>query len=245
MSDSETLGEADADRGPRRVPGGLQLGVAERLSCPRCGPAYPLILLATQAGGQRVQTGELGCPNCRDRYPVQEGIADLREAGERLGSAVGHDKGDDGPTGGASSHPELPASTLAALLGVTQGPARILLVGFGVDVAPELLEVMDTVEGVQFVAAGPVGKMPKGLTSPALAGVVVVGRTLPFQAGGFHAVAVDPEVGARWLDQLPSLLRPGARLVLVRPGAEDPQRLRSLGLALLLNDSRAVVGVAT
>ena len=219
--------------------------MAERLRCPRCGPGYPLILLATQAGGQRVQAGQLGCPNCRDGYPVQSGVVDLREAGERLGNPDGDEMGDGSLAGGVSSHSSLPASSLTALLGVTEGPARVLLVGIETAVACELLEFMLAPEGVDVVVAGPVGKVPGNLPPPSLAGVVVMGRHLPFQDGGFHAVAVDPEVGARWLDQLPSLLRPGARLVVVRPGPEHPERLRTLGLALLLNDPRAVVGVAT
>ncbi|MEX2527767.1 MAG: hypothetical protein WEA09_09045 [Gemmatimonadota bacterium] len=245
MSESESHGGANPGPSPDQGKGGLQLGVAERLRCPRCGPAYPLILLATQAGGQRVQTGELGCPNCRDRYPVKQGIADLRQARERLGSQSGDHIRDGTPPVEVSSRLDLPTSSLAALLGVTQGPARILLVGMEATVASGLLEAMQIEEGVEVVVAGPMGKVPNGLLSPCPAGVVVVGGSLPFQEGGFHAVAVDSDVGARWLDQLPPLLRSGARLVVVRPGPEHPERLRSLGLALLLNDPRAAVGVAT
>ncbi|GIS79943.1 MAG: hypothetical protein CM1200mP14_15090 [Gammaproteobacteria bacterium] len=52
--------------------------VADRLTCSRCGPEFGLILRADQTHDRRVTEGVLGCPNCRDQYPITDGFGDLR-----------------------------------------------------------------------------------------------------------------------------------------------------------------------
>ena len=52
--------------------------LVDHLVCPRCGPPYGLILLAHDVRDRRVHEGEFGCPNCRDRFPVEGGFGDLR-----------------------------------------------------------------------------------------------------------------------------------------------------------------------
>lgn len=52
--------------------------LTDLLSCPRCGPGHGLVLLVEEVDDRRVETGWLGCPNCRRDFPVQDGIADLR-----------------------------------------------------------------------------------------------------------------------------------------------------------------------
>ena len=56
----------------------MHLLLTDRLTCPRCGPEFGLVLLADRLEDRRVLEGALGCPNCRDRYPVRDGFGDLR-----------------------------------------------------------------------------------------------------------------------------------------------------------------------
>ena len=52
--------------------------LVDYLACPRCGPAFGLVLVAREVEERRVRTGLLGCPNCRDEFPVEDGFGDLR-----------------------------------------------------------------------------------------------------------------------------------------------------------------------
>ncbi len=73
----------------------MNIGLVDHLVCPRCGPPFGLVLLAHDVQDHRVRAGEFGCPNCRDRFPVEGGFADLRppprgvgRGGEGGGGAV-------------------------------------------------------------------------------------------------------------------------------------------------------------
>ncbi len=52
--------------------------LTDLLTCPRCGPGFGLVLLVHEVEERRVKRGWLGCPNCRNNFPVENGIADLR-----------------------------------------------------------------------------------------------------------------------------------------------------------------------
>jgi uncharacterized protein YbaR (Trm112 family) len=53
--------------------------LTDLLACPRCGPGFGLVLVVEEAEGRRVKRGWLGCPNCSHDFPVENGVADLRE----------------------------------------------------------------------------------------------------------------------------------------------------------------------
>ncbi len=54
------------------------LELTDLLTCPRCGPGFGLVLLVHEVEERRVKRGWLGCPNCRNDFPVENGVADLR-----------------------------------------------------------------------------------------------------------------------------------------------------------------------
>ena len=56
----------------------MHIVLTDVLTCPRCGPSFPLILLANRVENRRVLDGVLGCANCREKYPVQDGLGKLR-----------------------------------------------------------------------------------------------------------------------------------------------------------------------
>jgi uncharacterized protein YbaR (Trm112 family) len=63
----------------------VRFELTDLLTCPRCGPAYGLVLLVEQVEARRVIAGWLGCPNCRHDFPVANGVADLRREPETSG----------------------------------------------------------------------------------------------------------------------------------------------------------------
>ena len=67
----------------------MELSLTDLVTCPRCGPTYGLILIPDEVRERRVVSGLLGCPNCRERYGVEAGVADLRVTGEPVGGRVG------------------------------------------------------------------------------------------------------------------------------------------------------------
>ncbi|MGH7444651.1 MAG: Trm112 family protein, partial [Longimicrobiales bacterium] len=104
------------------------------LTCPRCGPEFGLILLADRMEERRVLAGVLGCANCREHYPITGGYG-------AFGS--GWPIETDAPNDDA-------AVRLAALLGVTEGPGFVLLVGAPATHAGALA---DMIPGLEVVAA--------------------------------------------------------------------------------------------
>ncbi|UCC83396.1 MAG: hypothetical protein JSW46_00250 [Gemmatimonadota bacterium] len=60
--------------------------LTDLLTCPRCGPGFGLVLLVHEVEERRVTSGWLGCPNCRNDFPVENGVADLRREPEVSGA---------------------------------------------------------------------------------------------------------------------------------------------------------------
>jgi uncharacterized protein YbaR (Trm112 family) len=107
----------------------MNLQLTDHLTCPRCTEGGGLILLADRVEGRRLLDGQLGCPNCRARYPVVNGVAEFEEASD--------------PSPGMSPGEAL---RVAALLGVTEGPASVVVVGPYVALAGELAALLSDVE---------------------------------------------------------------------------------------------------
>ncbi len=98
----------------------MHILLTDVLVCPRCGPAFGLILLADRIEDRRVQTGRLGCPNCREQCEIEAGVVDMTAGAEVA----------DGPPPEATLSVVPDAGVrMAALLGIPQGPAYVLLAG--------------------------------------------------------------------------------------------------------------------
>lgn len=109
----------------------MNLLLTDRLICPRCVDGMGLILLASSVAERRVREGQLGCPGCHAKYPVVNGVADF---GAGPAAAPAEERAD--------------ALRLAALLGVTEGPAMVLLWGGFDRVAGEIATLLPDVEVV-------------------------------------------------------------------------------------------------
>src|SRR5687768_8327857 len=105
----------------------MYLVLTDLLTCPRCGPDQGLIVLAERIIDRRILGGILGCPNCESQYRIADGLADLRTA-----------QSVSGPVPRRVSAGGGDPMRLAALLGVTQGPACVLILGNADGVASEI-----------------------------------------------------------------------------------------------------------
>jgi uncharacterized protein YbaR (Trm112 family) len=204
----------------------VHVHLTDKLVCPRCGPPHGLVLLADRVADQRVHSGSLGCPNCRDRFPVEAGFADLRPPPRRP----------FGEPTGAPPEPD-PGGTLelAALLGVTEGPAYVLLAGPAVDHATALAALVPALE---VIALG-----PELRALPEVPGVsrMAAQSVLPLRDGALRGVGLAGHDAARWLEEAARVLAAGGRLV-VRGGPVGVRdRAASVGLTVRLDTVDLVV----
>jgi uncharacterized protein YbaR (Trm112 family) len=216
----------------------MHLLVTDILSCPNCGPAFGLILFAATLEDRRVFEGYLGCSNCRERYPVTAGLADLRVPSERSGSVHATEverEGEVSPARDPSGDAE-ETIKLAALLGLQDEVGHVLLTGVAVDQAARLSSLLP---GVEVLASHP------GLAAVEEAdGVsrVLVGSSLPFYSRTLRGIVLEGEGGGGWLAEGIRVLMPGARLLLFDPPPDAGRQMEGAGLELLLEAEGVLVG---
>lgn len=205
----------------------MHILLTDVLACPRCGPAFGLILLADRIENRRVREGVLGCANCRERYPVRAGVADLRR-GAGASFAAG------APPALAVSPPPADAAEeayrVAALLGLGEGRGRVLLAGVAPEIATALAALVPELE-VALAVPAPEAAERAG----AAIGAVAADGLPPFQAGSMRGVAISGAwTNGAGLAAAAACLAPGGRLVVVDAPAGTGGALEVLGLRTLL-----------
>jgi uncharacterized protein YbaR (Trm112 family) len=207
----------------------VEVLLTERLICPRCGPPFGLILLAQRVEDRRVLEGSLGCPNCRDRFPVVEGFGDLRPPPR-----------DDLPP--VSQQPVEPDKSetlrLAALLGVTTGPARVALLG---PVAAHAHGLAALISELEVIAVG-----SALLAGPEVARVSRMAATdpLPFQTRALQGVGLSGQRDARLLVEAARVLAPGARIVILDAAPATGEEAAAAGLLVLIEENGVLVAAS-
>lgn len=205
----------------------MHLLLTDRLSCPRCGPGFGLILLAERMQDRRVVDGVLGCPNCRDGFPVRGGFGDLRAPPR--GELTPGRAGEHAPRDAAAT------DRLMALLGVPQGPGTLLLVGSPARHAGGLAE---RIEGVEIVALD--ADMARW---PEIPGVsrMAAGPGIPLFDRTLRGVAVDGALGERWLVEAARVVAPLGRVVVQDAPDGVEGILVASGLRVLATEAGTVV----
>ena len=212
----------------------MQLLLTDRLTCPRCGPAFGLILLADRMTDRRVHGGTLGCPNCRDAFPVRGGFADLRAPprGELPRGRAGEDPAVDGEEARAIDEE---AARIAALLGIPRGPGTVVTVGRPARLAASLAA---SVEELQVVAVDPdtAGWEERG-------GVTRMAAEpgLPFFSRMLRGAVVDGDLGAAILSEAARVVAPMSRVVVTDAGEDAGELLAEGGLEVLAREAGTVV----
>lgn len=187
-------------------------------SCPRCGPGFGLILLVDELVERRVRRGALACANCRERYPINEGTGDF--------------------TLGGSAHFGAPiaqpaALRLVALAGVTEPPARLLVVGPAAEHAAAIAAVVP----IEVVAA--TGEAGLG-AEPGVSRIAITDR-LPFYDARFAGVVLTGGAAAELLSEGARVVGPGGRLVLEPAPADARERVLAAGLRTLAAEGATLV----
>ncbi len=234
----------------------MHILLTDVLTCPNCGPEFGLILLADRVEDRRVLEGTLGCANCRERYGIVEGFADLRPSDAHLGAGsdskdpdkVEHAEAADAADGAGGSgaaetaaakgeNEEGDAFRLAALMGVTEGPGLVLVVG---PPAAHSAEISALVEDVEVIAAG-----PGMLERPEGEGVsrVALARSFPFEQGSMRAVVLGGAASDVLLEEGAGVLKTTGRLVLEGAPSNARRRLEEAAFEIAAEEGGVIVAV--
>ncbi|MDH3224905.1 MAG: Trm112 family protein [Gemmatimonadota bacterium] len=194
------------------------------LVCPRCGTDFGLILLSHETAQRRVREGELGCPNCRDRFPIRDGFGDLRAPPRH---ALEEET--------LPSLPPRAGLAAAAGLGVAEGPGVFVFLGGVGRVAGEVARAVSGIE-VAAVSAAAAGW-------PAEPGVsrMVSRPGIPIRSGRVRGVAMDAYLWGRWGEEALRVLVPRSRLVLFGSPQEGTPWKGHEGVRVLLEDESVTV----
>ncbi|MBR9989298.1 MAG: Trm112 family protein [Gemmatimonadetes bacterium] len=199
----------------------MHILLTDILTCPRCGPAFGLILLADRAEDRRVIEGVLGCSNCREKYPIRDGAVDFGAAPEPVADV------DDADS----------AERLAAMLGLTGGPAFVMLAGPAAAQAAALLRIVDDVEVVTLGVAA---------ADDDVAGInrlYAAGPQLPLASGKVAAVALTGASARALLEEGARAVSPVGRLVLDPAPADAAEKLERHGMRIVAQEDGTAVAV--
>ncbi|HEU0012440.1 MAG TPA: Trm112 family protein [Longimicrobium sp.] len=217
----------------------MHILLTDLLTCPRCGPELGLVLLADRIEERRVVQGRLGCANCRETYPVRDGVADLRlpGAGDDESPRPSDEDAEASPLSRAAGEGGEGAVRLAALLGLQGVSGLVLLAGPGAEHAAAVHALVPEAEVVALRAA-PAGGGEAGVSR------VAAGPALPFRDGKLRGVALTGGADAALLREGLRVLAHGSRLVVDPASPETAGTVRGYGAEVLLEQDGVVVARA-
>ena len=204
----------------------MHILLTDILTCPRCGPEFGLILLSQDMRERRVLEGWMGCANCRDRWVVSNGFGEFRTPLGETGSAPA------APPGPAE--PE-EAMRIAALLGVSEGPAYVLVAGPAARHAPAMADLVENLEVVAVLPGLSHAAERKGVSR------IAADKRLPFYGRRLHGVWLGGDTADALLEEGVRVLGPAGRLVLEPAPADANERLARAGLKVLAKRDDTVV----
>lgn len=215
----------------------MDIALSDLLTCPRCGPLFGLILLPEEVRDRRVSSGVLGCANCRERYRVDEGVADLRPVAGRAGNgAAAGGEGEDGSAervGGEGAGEEA-GVRLAALLGLTEAGGIVVLAGPAAATADALVELVPEVSVVTVGGGASEGGGSRGVSR------LLAGGALPLRGRSMRGVALSGPWSER-VEEGARLVQSGGRLVVDAAPEGARARVEEAGLRVLLEEGGVVV----
>jgi hypothetical protein len=176
----------------------LFIELVDSLRCVRQHEPTWLVASAFRMEERDIVSGELGCPTCQARYPVQRGIADFRDGGE---SPVGTPRSAD------QYPPEEEAMRVAALLDLAEPGGFVVLAGSWSASAHYMVAL---VERVHALGLNPV----QGVECGGGVSLALCSAQLPLRSGAARGIALDAAHATPLLvASAAEALRPAGRLV--------------------------------
>lgn len=219
----------------------MNLLLTEILACPRCGPPAVLVLLSEDTRDRRIYAGWLGCPECRQNWRVSGGFADFRAVPDESGDAAAAADAESTAWAGAAGAAGTPATDeplrIAALLGVTEGPAFVLVAG---PAARHAEAVADLVQDLEVIADLPA--LAGAAQRPGVSRIATAGR-LPFHDGRIAGVWLSGEYAHSLLEEGARVLGTAGRLVLEPAPADAEARLAAAGLRIVARRDATTVAM--
>ncbi len=197
----------------------MYIELIDLLRCPREHEESWLVAAFNRMEGRFVIEGRLGCPVCSATYDITGGIADLRDAAERI----------EAPSRTAPSADD-EAVRIAAMLGLTRPDMVAVIEGISAHVA----SIVSSMTGAQVVVVNPAGT--ESVEAENIASVLAGGR-LPFGSASADGILVtDPFADQK---EIVRVLKTGGRVV-------APANARLAGnLRELARDENYVVAEST
>jgi uncharacterized protein YbaR (Trm112 family) len=206
----------------------MHIELTEMLRCPETHPEGMLVLSTGEMLGRMVRSGLVGCPVCRNEYPIRDGIVDFTGSGER-GAVPDRTATSPAPR---SPLPAPDAPTIQALLELSGPGGFVVLLGAGARHAVGLAALMP---GIHFIGIN----VPPDLEELPVLSLLRSERGVPLRKSIARGVVVGVDLGAEpWLLEAERVLLRGRRVVVEGRGVTLPPGLNQLAAADAL-----VVGV--
>lgn len=171
------------------------------LRCPRQHADSWLVAAFNSMDGRFVVEGKLGCPVCSASYSITDGIADLRlDVG-----APNNEEQESSATAQTVSHDDDTAVRAAALLGLTNPNALVVLAGSAASLSSNIGEMTES----RIMAINPVTRLGQ---SERVA-VIRARERFPFASGSVDGIMMDASSAATFAHDAGRVLRQGGRLV--------------------------------
>lgn len=182
------------------------------LRCPENHAASFLVMSTGEMLGRMVRSGILGCPLCRNEYPIVKGVVKFSGGETRVTRDVAEDS------------PPFPvdAPTLQALLDLSGPGGYVVLVGSAVRHAEGLAGLMG---GIHFVGIN----APSELEELPVLSLLECATLIPLRDSVARAVVVGAEAAtAPWLAEARRVLLRGRRVVAEREDVTPPESVNRL-----------------
>lgn len=220
----------------------MRVDIIELLRCPEAHEPSALVTVAFTRDGDRLLSGELGCPVCGAAYTLRDGVVCLMHEGMRTSDADVVSRPDgNAPHVDRRDVDRRDVEGTAALLDLAEPGMRAVLCGAYGTVAAALVEMT----GARCIAIGGAGE--SGLPA-AIDQVRMLSRArLPFADACIDALAVDA-THAELLADAARVVRVGARVLApshlpVPHGLKELARDATEWVAVVLPGSSAPVGL--
>ena len=190
----------------------MHLELVELLRCPNNHAPGVLVAAADEIQNRYVVNGVLGCPDCLAEYSVRAGVTHFVKRSSASDHATGQP--DVAVDHGVAVDRDV-AMRLAAQLGLSAGRTVFALIGFSVEMALAMRDIV----AARVLVLNPAqllltGESLSSASQIAPFGVMCFGETLPLAARKFDGIAfAASHRSENLLNQAVPILRPGARLV--------------------------------